>query len=205
MGKLPGRRDCEGRTVPLIRGDGLIRPGTIRNDQGLTKGEIMTEPRAMTGRVELGNGEVRELAAPGRRLVARIIDVAILVVVLVILVGAGVAGALVADDTSGLAALAAFGGLAVFFVVALLYEVTLIASKGQTLGKMAMGVMVASAEDGGVPGWGKAIGRWALPNLLNLIPLIGGFLGLVVYLSLLWDDRRQGWHDKMGTTVVLRV
>ena len=165
----------------------------------------MSAPQAMTGRVTLGNGEIKDLASPGRRLVARIIDVVILVVVLLIAIGVGIAGALVGDDESGLAALAVFGGLVMWFVLALLYEVTLIALRGQTLGKMAMGIMVARAEDGGVPGWSKAIGRWILPGLLNLIPFVGGFLGLLVYLSLLWDDRRQGWHDKMGTTVVINA
>jgi len=167
----------------------------------------MTEPRAMTGRVTLGNGEVRVLASPGKRLVARIIDIAILLVAFLILISVGVAGLLLGDgdDTSGLAVLAGFGGLIIWFVIALLYEPTMIARRGQTWGKMAMRITVARADDGEVPGWGKSMGRWILPNLLNLIPVIGGLLGLLVYLSLLWDDRRQGWHDKMATTVVINA
>ncbi|MDE0187653.1 MAG: RDD family protein [bacterium] len=170
----------------------------------------MTEPRAMTGRVTLGNGEVRELASPGKRLVARIIDVAIIGFVVIFLTIVGVAGLLVGSETDEDALAAAalfigFGGLAFFTVLMLLYEPTLIALRGQTLGKMAMRIMVARAEDGEVPGWGKAIGRWILPGLLGLIPVAGGLLVLLVYLSLLWDDRRQGWHDKMGTTVVIEV
>ena len=170
----------------------------------------MNEPRAMTGGVTLGNGEVRTLASPGRRLVARIIDIAIIVFVVVVLTIAGVAG-LVLGAESGEDALAftaffvGFGGLAFFSILFLLYEPTLIALRGQTLGKMAMRIMVVRAEDGEVPGWGKAIGRWILPGLLSLIPVVGGLLALLVYLSLLWDDRRQGWHDKMGTTVVIDV
>ena len=170
----------------------------------------MTEPRAMTGRVTLGNGEVRELASPGKRLVARIIDVVIIGIVVVFLTIVGVAGLLVGSETEedALAAVAlfvGFGGLAFFTVLLLIYEPTLIALKGQTLGKMAMSIMVVRAEDGEVPGWGKAIGRWILPGILGLIPIAGGLLVLLVYLSLLWDDRRQGWHDKMGTTVVIDV
>ena len=68
-----------------------------------------------------------------------------------------------------------------------------------------MRIMVVRAENGEVPGWGKSIGRWILPGLLGLIPVVGGLLVLLVYLSLLWDASRQGWHDKMGTTVVIDV
>lgn len=169
----------------------------------------MSEPRAMTGRVTLGNGEVRDLASPGSRLVARLIDIAILIGVFMVVAALGVAvfllGSEVGEEAEGLAMLTGFGGLFVWFVLAFLYEPTLVALRGQTLGKMVMKIMVATAEDGEVPGWGRSIGRFALPNLLNLIPLIGGLLAIVVYISLLWDDRRQGWHDKMGTTVVIRV
>ena len=170
----------------------------------------MTEPRAMTGRVTLGNGEVRELASPGRRLVARIIDVVIIVAVVVFLTIVGIAGLVLGSETGeevleAAALFLGFGGLVFFTIVVLLYEPTLIALRGQTLGKMAMRIMVVRAENGEVPGWGKAIGRWILPGLLGLIPVVGGLLVLLVYLSLLWDASRQGWHDKMGTTVVIDV
>ncbi|MDE0121728.1 MAG: RDD family protein [bacterium] len=170
----------------------------------------MTEPRAMTGRVTLGNGEVRDLASPGKRLVARIIDIAIITVVAAFLAIVGFAGAVLGSETDEdalalTAIFAGFAGLALFSIIALVYEPTLIALRGQTLGKMAMSIVVVRAEDGEVPGWGKAIGRWILPGLLSLIPVAGGLLALLVYLSLLWDDRRQGWHDKMGTTVVIDV
>lgn len=165
----------------------------------------MTAPMAMTGRVTLGNGEVRELASPGKRLVARIIDVAIIVAVAVFLAIAGIVTLGSSADDSAVALFAGLGGVVFFFLLFLVYEPTFIALKGQTLGKMAMRIMVVRADDGEVPGWGKSIGRWILPGLLSVIPVVGGLLVLIVYLSLLWDDRRQGWHDKMGTTVVINV
>jgi uncharacterized RDD family membrane protein YckC len=142
--------------------------------------------------------------------VARIIDIAVIMVVAIVLFIVGVAGiflsAAAGEDSVAITAMSlGFGGAALFVVLAVLYEPTLIAVKGQTLGKMAMNIMVVGAADGAVPGWGKAIGRWVLPGLLTLIPNIGGLLSLLVYISLLWDDRRQGWHDKMGTTVVIDV
>ena len=135
---------------------------------------------------------------------------AIIGFVVIFLTVVGVAGLVVGSETEADALAAAalflgFGGLALFTILLLIYEPTLIALKGQTLGKMAMRIMVVRAEDGDVPGWGKAIGRWILPGILGLIPVAGGLLVLLVYLSLLWDDRRQGWHDKMGTTVVIDV
>ena len=161
------------------------------------------EPHAMTGRVTLGNGQVKHLASPGRRLAARIIDVVIVFVVAIVLGAMGIFG-LAGAIGAGEGILALFVGVAlVLFPLLLIYEPTLIALKGQTLGKMAMGIMVVRADDGGVPGWGKAIGRWILPGLLSVIPAVGWLLSLLVYISLLWDDRRQGWHDKMATTVVI--
>ncbi len=97
-----------------------------------------------------------------------------------------------------------FGGGAILaLLISLIYEPALIATRGQTLGKMMVGIKVVRAEDGGLPGWGKAIGRWVLPGVLSLVPFVGWILQLLAYISLLWDDRRQGWHDKMATTVVV--
>lgn len=163
----------------------------------------------MTGQVTLGNEEARDLATPGRRLVARLIDMAIVLIVTIILAVVGIVSLLAtaesSDEAAGALAVFGFGSIAVFVVVLLLYEPTMIALRGQTLGKMATNIMVVGIEDGAVPGWGKALGRWVLPGLLAFIPVIGGLLSLLVYISLLWDDRRQGWHDKLGTTVVVKV
>jgi uncharacterized RDD family membrane protein YckC len=162
----------------------------------------------MTGQVTLGNGQVQTLASPGKRLGARLIDMVLLVV------AASLIGTLGFGSTAALGSLgtdaAAASALGAFFVtlltilaVAIAYEVSLTAIKGQTVGKMAVGIRVVRADSGGVPGWGKSIIRWALPNLMCLIPIVGWIGGLLTYVSLTWDDRRQGWHDKAGATVVV--
>jgi len=97
----------------------------------------MTEPRAMTGRVTLGNGEVRDLASPGKRLVARIIDIVIIVFIVVVLAIVGFVGVVLGSETdedalAGMALFVGFGGLALFSILFLLYEPTLIAVRGQT-------------------------------------------------------------------------
>ena len=97
------------------------------------------------------------------------------------------------DAAAGVGAFIAFAVVGV--VIGILYEVVLIATKGQTLGKMAVRVKVVRADNGLEPGWGKAIGRWIIPAALGFIPFVGWLLSLLVYLSLLWDKVRQG-----GTT-----
>ena len=164
-------------------------------------------PAAMTGQVTLGNGQVRTLASPGVRLVARIIDFCVVwaggAVIGIFGFGGGLAMGATGTDAGVLAMIAAFVAASMtIFVFSVVYEVSLTALKGQTLGKMAMGIRVARADNGELPGWGKAAGRWALPWLLGLIPLIGWIGTLLTYLSLTWDDRRQGWHDKAAATVV---
>ena len=70
--------------------------------------------------------------------------------------------------------------------------------KGQTLGKMAVGIKVVNAE-GSVPGLGSAALREVLGKTVSLIALCLGFLWVI------WDERKQGWHDKIAKTYVLRV
>jgi len=72
--------------------------------------------------------------------------------------------------------------------------------KGQTLGKMAMGIATRD-ESGRAPlGYQRAALRWLVIlglDILCVIPLI------IDYLSPLWDPRRQAWHDKAAHSVVV--
>lgn len=167
-------------------------------------------PAAMTGWVTLGNGAVLELASPGARLGARVLDWLILGVGGTILGFLGIGGGAMfaAGGTEAGAALGLFSFLGTFAVLAVLglaYEVVLIALRGQTVGKMATGVRVVRADSGDLPGWGKSTGRWSIPYLAGLIPVVGWLVSLLAYVSLTWDDRRQGWHDKAAGTVVVKA
>lgn len=175
-------------------------------------GSAPSGSQAMTGWATLGTGEGVELAGPGGRLGARIIDIAIIVVVFIILIIVGVASAIgladgdstiTEEDTAAVGTIVAFTLLAV--AISVLYEVTMIATKGQTLGKMATRIKVVRADNGLVPGWGKSIGRWIIPAALGFIPFVGWLLSLLVYVSLLWDKVRQGWHDKAAGTLVIKA
>ena len=171
-------------------------------------GSAPHSPQAMTGWATLGTGGTVELASPGARLGARILDVVIVSVAFVILGVLGITAAVGGSDSEEASAFAV-GAIIVSVLLAaaigLLYEVTMIATKGQTLGKMATSIKVVRADNGLVPGWGKSIGRWIIPALLPIIPIVGWILSLLVYLSLLWDKVRQGWHDKAAGTLVVKV
>ena len=156
-----------------------------------------------TGWAELGSGETVELARPGQRCGARVLDVIILMVInfVLALFSLGPSGDLVDPSESyGTFFVASLLGSAVF----LAYEVVQVAVWGQTLGKRMVGVKVVNAARGGLPTWGNAVGRGAIPGLVWLIPWIGPLAALLCYLSLTWDRVYQGWHDKTGGTLVIR-
>ena len=175
-------------------------------------GHADPKPQAMAGWADRGIGMDGELASPLARLGARIIDWAIVAVVVAICAAAGflVLFGVQADDLNsgeqsavGVVALLALIALAA--VVGIAYEVTMIAVRGQTLGKMVARVMVVRADDGSIPGWGKSFGRWIIPAAAGFVPYVGFILVLLVYLSLTWDKDRQGWHDKAAATLVIKV
>lgn len=163
--------------------------------------------QAMTGWATLGTGQQVELASPGARFGARVVDF-VLMLVFAIVIAFGFLGGLSGVDDGGDAVIAA-GSLVllpfVFGAVGIIYEVALIATKGQTLGKMAANVKVIRADNGEVVGWGKSIGRWIIPAVLGVIPFFGLLLSLLVYVSLTWDQARQGWHDKAAGTLVIKT
>lgn len=70
--------------------------------------------------------------------------------------------------------------------------------KGQTLGKMAVGIRVVNAE-GSIPGLGSAALREIPGKILSTIAIYLGFLWII------WDGQKQGWHDKIANTYVLKV
>lgn len=66
-----------------------------------------------------------------------------------------------------------------------------------TPGKMAIGARIVDAETGEPPSTGRLIVRY-LGYFVSTIPFCLGFLWVA------FDPRKQGWHDKMAGTVVVR-
>jgi uncharacterized RDD family membrane protein YckC len=66
-----------------------------------------------------------------------------------------------------------------------------------TPGKMVISARIVDAKTGGKPTTGQLIGRY-FGYYVSTIPL---FLGLI---WVAFDPRKQGWHDKLAGTVVVR-
>jgi len=76
---------------------------------------------------------------------------------------------------------------------------------GKTLGKRAVGTMVVTADTRSKISGGAAGGRAAVYALPSAIPIIGTLFAAVNELWLLWDKRRQCLHDKAARTVVIKA
>jgi uncharacterized RDD family membrane protein YckC len=83
-------------------------------------------------------------------------------------------------------------------VIGVAYYAGLEGTRGQTLGKMAVGIKVVDADTGGFIGVPRGIGRY-FARILSAIALGLG------YLWMLWDPRKQCWHDKLVRSVVIRT
>ena len=71
--------------------------------------------------------------------------------------------------------------------------------KGQTLAKTWLHLKVVREANGDVPGVWLALGRYLMQSILTAVTL---------YLNLLWplwDSKNQTLHDKVCSTVVIRV
>lgn len=85
------------------------------------------------------------------------------------------------------------------------YEIVLVALRGQTLGKMIVGIRVVRMDTGGSVGWGRSTLRWFVPAATARLPGVLSTLQLLIYLWMVWDPNRQGLHDKAAGTVVVRL
>lgn len=141
---------------------------------------------------------------PWPRLGARVIDG------LVLFIPNAVLAAVLTDDTT-----TSFGGVGsedlLYLLVSTLlgfgYAVWLEASRGQTVGKMALGFKVVG-PDGRVPATDVAARRNAW-LLLGLVPILGGLLSFVVAIAIgvtiANDPFKRGTHDNFaGGSAVVR-
>ncbi len=98
------------------------------------------------------------------------------------------------EITSLIVLLAGLGGLAL--LLSLLYSVWMTA-RGATLGKRAFGLRVIR-QDGTRPGFGRALLRQTVGYLLSSFFWLG-----FIWIGL--DPKKQGWHDKIARTYVIRA
>ena len=83
-------------------------------------------------------------------------------------------------------------GLPIVFTIAFWFY------KQATPGKMVVAIKVVDEKTGHAMSFGQAVGRYA-GYVISTIPLGLGFIWAA------FDPRKQGWHDKLAGTVVVRV
>ena len=100
-----------------------------------------------------------------------------------------------------------FATAAILAVIDFLYEVTMVAKRGQTVGKIATGIRIIRADNARLPSWNRSMRRWAIPGLTWFIPndLARSAALILCYLSLTWGRNHRGWHDMVAGTLVIRV
>lgn len=183
-----------------------------------------------------------KLASFGSRVAARALDTALKAVAVIVAAVVLVLslwewlneGFSIWGDSEPLPASAVYGSLVAGAILLAIpvYEVAMVAVRGQTIGKRAANIKVVRLDSDSPPGWGRAIGRWFLPvaavwfgvvlstlilvgvreltsvrslwlDLGRVTQLLAPSLWLVVRLSAIWGRDRRGWHDYLaGTRVV---
>jgi uncharacterized RDD family membrane protein YckC len=132
----------------------------------------------------------RPLAEWWQRVVALMIDVAILIVPSLIL--AQVASSRFLDSILDLALGSAYYGLLNG------------GDRGQTVGKRVLKIQVREATSGGPLGPDKAVVRYLVDGIAGILTPLVLFV-LLDGLWPLWDPKRQALHDKLVNSVVIRV
>lgn len=69
--------------------------------------------------------------------------------------------------------------------------------KSATPGKMALRLKIVDEKTGGKPSAGQLIGRY-LAYYISIIPFLLGLIWVA------FDRRKQGWHDKLAGTLVVK-
>jgi uncharacterized RDD family membrane protein YckC len=148
--------------------------------------QAVTGPPVATGDVHV----------TGRRVLAIIVDGLVLGVLFWVL--SLIFGTSSAEGGMASASLGILGTL-LYAILAFAYFTLLEGNRGQTLGKMLLGIKVVREDNGEVPGLGAAAIRTVL-RLIDVLP----FAYLVGYISILITSRNQRLGDMAANTLVVR-
>lgn len=128
------------------------------------------------------------------RVVASLIDTVLMVLVLTPLLAA-VYGRGYFEMSVG--AVPGAPNLLISWVLPALVVIAFWIARQATPGKMVFSARIVDARTGREPSAGQCIGRY-LAYFVSSIPFCLGFLWVAI------DRRKQGWHDKLAGTVVVR-
>lgn len=141
-----------------------------------------------------------ELAGRGTRLLAVIVDV-IVQMALLFVVGFVLPWKVFATDP-GLGLMVANGVLG--GVLFLVVQGWLLVKRGQTIGKVAIGLRIVRS-DGSACSAGRILGlRYGVGFVIGVIPMINMVYGLIDSL-LIFRQSRQCLHDQIADTIVVRA
>ena len=128
-----------------------------------------------------------QIASAGQRFGAFLVDFVISIIV-------GIAGFLI-GSTIGI------DGQAMNSVFGIIYWIIvlgLVATRGQSPGKMAIGIKIVKTDGSDI-----SIGTTLLREIIGKI--VSAIILLLGYIWILFDGQRQGWHDKIASTYVVKV
>jgi uncharacterized RDD family membrane protein YckC len=153
-----------------------------------------------------GFGAAPSLAGYGARLGGWVIDFVIIVVVdLIVVIPLRLVRAqhVVVRGTHAFRYHFGFGGLVLTGIIVVLYGGVLCGTpRGQTIGMMASGTRVVSADGNEPIGYPRAFGRAAFEYLMAVVFFLPWVLDV---LFPLWDPRNQTLHDKVTHAVVVNT
>ena len=160
-------------------------------------------PGQVPGTVGYPRSAQDSLASPGQRILARLIDAVIWILVSIVLaVTIGGGASTYGTEFSGRSWFA--GAVGTLLIAA--YEVYMVANKGGTVGKLALGLKVVK-EDGSDVDLNTAIMR-IVTYVIGIVPVLGGIIsglvGLASIVMLFTDDRHQTVWDKIAKTIVIK-
>ena len=128
-----------------------------------------------------------EIASAGQRFGAFLVD--FLISIIVGIVGFAIGSAMGGEGQT----MNSVFGIAYWIIVLIM-----VAKRGQSPGKIAIGIKIVKM-DGTPIGFGTALLREVLGKIVSAIILLLG------YIWILFDGKRQGWHDKIASTYVVKV
>ena len=164
-----------------------------------------TDERPTTPSEEAGTPSGPELAGRGRRFGAYIIDslIAGIVLVAVAYSNPGPLGVTMLDIVGTGTRQMSTAGSIWFLIIFMAINSYLLVTKGQTLGKLALGIRIVDALSNGAASAVKLLGlRYVLVLLVRAIPIIGNLLGLADALFIFRSDKRC-LHDLIAGTKVV--
>lgn len=130
-----------------------------------------------------------QYAGNGPRILAALIDG------IIVSIGAFILGMVL--NSAGMSSQNTSMNTGVNLVLSLVYFVGYQSQSGVTLGKKAMGIRVVDSKG-------------AKPTMMTLFlrEIVGKFISAIIlgigYLMILWDGRKQGLHDKIAQTYVVK-